>query len=372
MSFDVPFIKPLFPDSSVIAGDWDEIVAANWFTNFGPRERRFAAAISSAVGDGYHAVTFANATIALIGLLAEALGRGDGSRAVAVPSFTFAAGAEAIEWAGYRPVFVDIDAESLQPSLRDVDELRTRLGDGLAGVLLCNTFGIGNPDVDGWEAWADTAGLPLLIDSAAGFGSRYADGQPVGVAGLAEVFSFHATKPLAIGEGGAVVTRDPALADRLHSFQNFGFGAERSAVTLGLNGKLPELSAAIGLRQLDAFEAALASRRAVLGRYREVLEPRGWRLPLNSENSSVCFASVIAPDSATREAALAALAAAGVEARAYYAPVVHRHPRFADPAIALPVTEDVAARIVSLPVHQDMAVDAVSRVLGALTDGAAE
>lgn len=366
MTYDVPFIRPVFPPATVIAGDWDEIVASNWFTNFGPRERRLAAAVADRIGSGYHAVTFANATIALIGLIGEALGRGDGTRSVAVPSFTFAAGAEAIEWAGYRPVFLDIEAGSLQPSLPEARKLRADLGDELAGVLLCNTFGIGNPAIADWGAWATESGIPLLIDSAAGFGSDYVDGRPVGVAGAAEVFSFHATKPFAIGEGGAVVTRDEDLAQRLRAFQNFGFGPDRAAVGLGLNGKLPELSAAIGLRQLESFDAAVATRRSVVESYRGALEPAGWRFPENIGRSSVCFATVVAPDGETRDAALAALASSRVEARAYYAPVVHRQPRYAVPALDLPVTDDVASRVVSLPVHQDMAEADVARVIGAL------
>jgi dTDP-4-amino-4,6-dideoxygalactose transaminase len=322
MSFKVPFIRPVFPRSTVIGEDFDAIVESNWFTNFGPMERRFSAGIAEYIGGENYSVTFTNATIALVAVLQEALGRGDDRSFVIVPSFTFAAGPEAVEWAGYRPVFVDIDPVTLQPS---IDEARTLIEDGLniAGILLCNTFGIGNPRIAEWETLASQAGLKLIIDSAAGFGSEYSSERRVGSAGLAEVFSFHATKPFAVGEGGAVVTRDAELVSRLISFQNFGFSGGRGAHRLGLNGKLQEINAAIGLRQLAGFDTAIKSRHAVLAGYQRALADSGVSFPAAIELSSVCFATILLSTSDARDGALARLLSAGVEARAYYAPALH-------------------------------------------------
>lgn len=365
MSFDVPFILPVLPDSARLVEDYEEIISSNWFTNFGPKERAFSAALADRLRTG-NAVTFTNATIALMGLIRGVLGPGGRDRHILVPSFTFAAGPAAIEWAGYSPMFLDIEERGLQP---DLDQASQAFAGGadIAAILLCNTFGIGNADIAAWESLAAEHGVPLLIDSAAGFGSEYADGRPVGTAGLAEVFSFHATKPFAIGEGGAVSTDDDALAASLARFQNFAFEPGVGATTLGLNGKLAEIPAAIGLRQLERFDDALRSRRLVVSRYRDALDD-GWRLPDGIDRSSVCFATIIAPDRIRRDALLTAMAGAGVEARAYYSPVVHRQPMFVDaPRVAdLDVTDAMADRVVSLPVHEAMAEHAVQRVLGAL------
>ena len=366
MPFDIPFIRPRFPDSAIIGHDFDEIVASNWYTNFGPRERRFSAAIADYVGEGFHAVTFSNATLGLMAVLQATLGRGDGTRYVLVPSFTFAAGPEAIEWADFRPLFIDVDPESLQPSLHDARAAVA--AHEVVGILLCNTFGIGNPAIAEWEAFADEHGLPLVVDSAAGFGSRYPRGDRVGTAGIAEVFSFHATKPFAIGEGGAVVTRDEALAAELASFQNFGFREGRGAFSLGLNGKLQEINAAIGLRQLEQFDDALGRRQGVLESYRSKLAHLPIRFPTAIELSSVCFATVLLEDKAARDGALERLTAASVEARTYYSPAVHRHPYFASAARAndLTVTDVVIDTVLSLPVYEIMDTATIDRIVAAI------
>ncbi|MCU1441451.1 MAG: hypothetical protein JWP85_2448 [Rhodoglobus sp.] len=370
MPYSIPFIKPVFPDPSVVAADFADIVASNWYTNFGPKERLFSAALGRYIGEGYHAVTFANATLALMALIQGTLGRGDGSRHVIVPSFTFAAGPASIEWAGYRPYFVDVDMDTLQPSLDDARRALENPQLDVAGVLVCNTFGIGNPAIAHWESLAAQHSVPLLVDSAAGFASRYANGAAVGTAGTAEVFSFHATKPFAVGEGGAVLTRDAALATRLSEFQNFGFSSGLGSVELGLNAKLQEVNAAIGLRQLELIDAAVADRQTVLATYREAFVEAPIRFPTNIESSSVCFASVLLPTHSARDAALAALLAAGVEARAYYSPAVHLQPHFASAPRSgdLPATGAVVDTVLSLPVHQGMPEESTSLIVRTLLE----
>lgn len=183
--------------------------------------------------------------------------------------------------------------------------------------------------------------------------------------GDCEVFSFHATKPFAIGEGGAVVTRHAWAAQALRSFSNFGFEGEAGAVREGLNGKLQEINAVIGLRQLDTIDEVVRERRDVLRRYREVLEPTG-RVAVvrNAANSSVCFAPVLIDRTEDRDGLLAGLREAGIEARTYYAPAVHRHPAFASAARIgeLEITESVNGRILCLPVFQGMPSSAFDTV----------
>ena len=367
----IPFISPVFPAPDDIATDFARIIESNSYTNFGPFERRFRERIEQWVGAAAHAATFTNATVALMSAAVEVFGKGDGRQMVLTPSFTFAAGAEAIEWAGHNAAFIDIDEVSLQPSLAGAREAFERYGTSVAGVLLCNSFGIANGQIDAWEALCEEYSMPLLVDSAAGFGSTYRDGTPLGLRGSAEIFSFHATKPMAIGEGGAVVTRDPELAARLRSAQNFGFEEMRGAQRLGLNGKLQEINAAIGLRQLEVLSDALVQRRAVLERYRRALEPAGWTMPTGVADSAVCFATMIAPSEAARDGASASLAASRIEARQYYSPPVHQQAFFADRLRIgdLPVTQSTVARVLSLPVHQTMSGESADAVVAAVVQG---
>jgi dTDP-4-amino-4,6-dideoxygalactose transaminase len=237
-------------------------------------------------------------------------------------------------------------------------------------------FGVGNPDIDAWETLAAESGLPLLIDSAAGFGSRYSDQERVGGRGDCEIFSFHATKPFAIGEGGALVTRDPEIANQAHDFENFGFAKSRECTQIGMNAKMQEISAAIGLRQLSGFDNRLASRRSVFERYRTLLTGLDLQFQPNADASSLCFASAccISPDHKT--SVLNSLQRNLIQARDYYNPPQHRHPYFdANQELTrstdLSVTMDVCSRIISLPVHDDMEPDDIDRVISAVREGSA-
>jgi dTDP-4-amino-4,6-dideoxygalactose transaminase len=362
--YSIPFIRPVFPAAQLVSADIASIIESNWYTNFGPKEREFSRALGTYVGAGFTAATFTNATIALMAAFRCLLGKGDETRYVVVPSFTFAAGPLAIEWCGYRPLFVDVDLDTLQPSLAGAERAFEEHGDRIAAVLVCNTFGIGNQQIADWEELAERRGVPLVVDSAAGFGSRYETDRLVGTAGTCEVFSFHATKPFAIGEGGAVVTRDATLARLLEEFSNFGFRDGKGAIDLGLNGKLQEISAAIGLRQLVTLDGSLALRRTVLSRYIDELAG-DVNFPANIQNSSVCFATMLLPDTAMRDRARAALDGHSIEARTYYSPPVHRQPNFAKSTTVgeLPITDVVVGRILSVPVHQQMTESQVAMIV---------
>lgn len=368
MTYEVPFIKPIFPTGVDIASDVGDIVASNWFTNFGPNERRFRDSIVDRISPSSYAVTFSNATIALIGALSVFIEEKRPGGVVLVPSFTFAAGPEAVRWVGLEPLFIDVDPITVQPALASAHAAFETHADRVVGILLCNTFGIGAPDVAAWEELAKNRNVPLIIDSAAGFGSEYPDGTPVGSRGDCEVVSFHATKPFAIGEGGAALTSDERRATEMRSFSNFGFDSD-GAVRSGLNGKLQEFNAAIGLRQMESFDAALKDRRAALARYTSLLVGSGFAEAIpNADLSSVCFASFLLPDKIARDVMLDGLRSRGVEARVYYSPPVHRQPSFARSEVIdeLKVSDDVYGRIIALPAFvrlPEHAFDSVSAVM---------
>lgn len=357
MKYKIPFIKPLFPAVAQIASDYEEILAANWFTNFGPFEQKFSARINEYIGDGFYAATFSSATAALMASLLAVLGRGDATKYIVMPSFTFAAGADAIQWCGYLPIFVDIESAGLQMDIEATEELlkSTPYHGKVAAILFCNAFGVGTTNIDRWESLARETGLPLIIDSAAGFGSLYETGRKVGSAGFCEIFSFHATKPFAIGEGGAVVSRDKAFIDTLKSIQNFGF-EDRRAIQLGFNGKLQEINAAIGLRQFEVFEGVLHDRKSVFAQYKAQLNTSHFRLQENAENASLCFAAVIVKQPAERDSYLARLKATGIDAKTYYSPSLHQQVYFhgTNRFGELAVTNAIDDAVLSLPIHDGM------------------
>lgn len=363
----VPFIRPVMPRFDEMAEDLRSIIESNWFSNFGPKERQFRQQIEEYVGGGVYAVTTNNATSALMAALAALLPRGTGRESVAIVSFTFAAGAQAILWHGYRPAWFDIDDHSLQPSLSSFEELIS-VDPSVRCILLTNTFGIGNSQINEWEMVAAKYGLPLIIDSAAGFGSTYLEDENLGRRGDCEIFSFHATKPFAIGEGGAITSRDQELAERMRQFTNFGFASAAGAENIGLNGKLQELSAAIGIRQLVGFEALLMERRRVLDKYGSAFAGLPVRFPEGISDSSVCFASLVFEDLASREAVHSSLCKAEVDVRKYYSPAVHAQPIFKSyvPSLRLEHTLSMAERILSLPVIPGMSDDEIGLVCGAI------
>ena len=181
-------------------------------------------------------------------------------------------------------------------------------------------------------------------------------------------------QPFAVGEGGALASRSPRFVEQAHYFQNFGFAASWECTQLGLNGKLEEINAAIGLRQLVRLDRRLASRRKVFECYRAELTGAGLRFRPNAEASSLCFASACCTSADQKATVVASLREHAIQARDYYNPPLHLHPYFvANPELVeladLPVTADICSRIVSLPVHDNMAPDDVARIVAAVQEG---
>jgi dTDP-4-amino-4,6-dideoxygalactose transaminase len=365
----IPFLDPTFPDVADIAEDYASILKRRRFSNGGPLESRFAFELAEWIGPEVKVGVVSNATTGLQLAMASAFHRG--RQLVLVPSFTFAAGPLAIRWCGYEPAFFDIRADSWQPDLDDAAQLLARAPRQVAGILLTTTFGVANAEVSRWEELARRHDLPLVIDSAAGFGSEYSGGEPLGARGNCEIFSFHATKTLAVGEGGAISSRDHDLIEKIDRLKNFGFDTSGNATACGTNAKLSELASAIGLRQLSVHRERVAQRRELLRRYMKGLEPLGLAFQPMAEFSAVPFVSVALPSSRERDALAEELRVQGVECRAYYNPPIHQHAVFASSIVsgALSSTVDLAARMVSLPMADELAskdIDFIVDVAGSV------
>jgi dTDP-4-amino-4,6-dideoxygalactose transaminase len=289
--------------------------------------------------------------------------------AVLLPSFTFPATAQAALWFGLRPRFLDIATDHWHLDPLCLEEELASAGTDVGLVIAVSAFGTPPPSAvrRRWQHACDAAGVPLVVDSAAGFGAVADDGTPIGAQGTVEVVSFHATKPFAIGEGGAVFTRDASVATRVERAINFGYDqGHRIAAPLALNGKMSELHAATALAVLDRYDSILQGRRE---RAREIVRSVGQaaRWQAGCDRSTWQFVPVALATPRERDDRLAA-SDDRVELRTYYEPL-HRIPAFAGASTGsqgLGRTEDLADRILSLPMANDLTPAEMSMVVDVL------
>jgi dTDP-4-amino-4,6-dideoxygalactose transaminase len=355
----IRFQAPQVPPLSEIAVHYARSEQARWFSNGGPCVRELERQCAAYLGLEHPGVAVSNATLGLMVALRACMGRPSRKRRyIAVPSFTFIATVNAIAWAGFEPLFLDIDPASWQPSPDSLERLSTRRK-AVAGVLLCSTFGTApsGPVRAAWRNFLRSTGMPAVVDSAAGFGAVDEDGRSLGDQGLAEVFSFHATKPFAIGEGGLVTSTSPDVLATVRSLANFGFDAKRNIPgDVGLNAKMSELHGATGLAVLGVFDQVLKNRREAALALIRALEGSGVVAQQGHPGSTFQFLPVAMPSKAARQRLLAAAPDAGIEVRVYFDPPMHRlaqfvgSPRTSD----LRVTEWLSDHVVALPMANDL------------------
>ncbi|MCU1280852.1 MAG: dTDP-4-dehydro-6-deoxyglucose aminotransferase [bacterium] len=364
--------RPNLGDRARLMQRISDLLDRRWLTNDGPYVRELEAAIAARAGVP-HCVAVCNGTVAL-DLALRALGL-DGE--VIVPSFTFVASAHAITWAGLKARFADVDerTHNLDPA-----RVAEAIGPRTSAILGVHLWG--RPcAVDALEELASARKLKLVFDSAHALGASYR-GRPVGSFGDCEIFSFHATKFVNSFEGGAIVTRDEALAKKLRLMRNFGFAGYDDVVALGTNGKLCEPAAAMGLTSLESFDAFVAANRRNHDAYARALDGvPGVRLLGYDERERGNWQYVVleVDGALSRDLLMRALHAENVFARRYFYPGVHRmapyrdtHP---DAAASLPVTERLTARVLCLPNGTSVGVadvDKVAAVIRAAVARAAE
>jgi perosamine synthetase len=369
----LPYAHQQISDDDVAA-----VVAAlrsDWLTT-GPRVPEFEAGLTAATG-ARHAVAFSSGTAALHGA-AVAAGLGPGDEAVTTP-MTFAATANCVLYAGAEVRFADIDPGTLlvRPEL-----VEAALTERTRAILPVDYSG--QPaDYRAIRAIADRAPgrRPVIIADASHSLGATRDGETVGRMADMSILSLHPAKILTTGEGGAVLTDDDALADRLRRFRNHGISSELRArrdwtyamVELGYNYRLTDIGAALGTSQLARLDEFLAIRRGLAARYQErlgghelldmpVVEPGtdpAWHFSfarLRLDRLRV-----------DRGAVFHALRAEGIGVNVHYIPV-HRHPYYQEryPGLSFPVAEAAYERLLTLPLHAGMTGADVDDVVAAL------
>jgi dTDP-4-amino-4,6-dideoxygalactose transaminase len=368
----VPFQRPQLPLSARIESYFALARDAHRFSNHGPCARLLCDRLTQYVGGPIKCIAVSSGTLGLMVALRAAVRPPSTRREVIVPSFTFIASLSAILWAGLVPVFLDVSPDHWHLDPDALGEALEEREGRVAAVLACSTFGCAPPLTvrAAWERTCGRAEVPLIVDSAAGFGSCDERDQRLGRQGDAEVFSFHATKPLAIGEGGAVFTEDDELAARASQQTNFGLDDRRAlSGEPGLNAKMSEIHAATALAALDDFQATLDARRSRAAAIRAGLVEHGFSFQPGCENSAAQFVPALAPTAAVRQDILRAAGPAGVQIRTYHQPLhpepsLSRYRRHGD----LAVTRDLGARALSLPLANDLTDEEIARVRSLLID----
>ena len=243
-----------------MARDVEAIVRSGLLTN-GPFVRRLEVRAAAYLGVR-HCVAVACCTAGLMLVLRVAELTGE----VIVPSFTFAATAHAVDWNGLRPVFADVDPDTLTLAPASVER-----GIGLRTSAILATHVYGTPcDVEGLAALAEEHGLRLFFDAAHAFGSRHR-GRMVGGFGDAEVFSLSPTKVLVAAEGGIIATDDDLLAERCRIGRDYGNPGDYDCRFIGLNARMSELHAAVALASFEDLEERLRERTRLADAYRSAL-----------------------------------------------------------------------------------------------------
>ncbi len=346
--------------------------ASGTYSNNGPVVRQFEQALRDRIFAGTGVcVTVANATLGLMLAMrqaADAAGRPGGL--ALMPSFTFAAVAQAALWAGLTPLLCDIDAQTWTSSAAAEEALLARYGDEISVLVPFATFGNGI-ELERYADMARTHKVGVVVDAAGSLGARDALGRGFATGSrFATVFSMHATKPFAVGEGGVVYTADSARAATLRLMANFGFGAERSADLPGLNAKMSEITALMALAKLDDIEAISQHRAGLAQRYRQALRDVTFQAPMGLRQTYAFMPVLLPADLAARRGeVIAALAARGIGSGTYFSPHLAEQPYFRGRSRAgtLAVTAQIAARVLALPVADEMTsadVDHVADMLG--------
>jgi dTDP-4-amino-4,6-dideoxygalactose transaminase len=339
----------------------------------GPEVAAFEADLTAFCG-ARHAIGCASGTDALLlVLMAWGIGRGD---AVICPSFTYHATAEMVALLGATPIIADVAAETfnLDPaSCERAVVAAKRLGLKPRAIIPVDLFGL-PADHDAINAIAATHGLLVLDDAAQAFGATY-NGRKLGALTTATATSFFPAKPLGCyGDGGAVFTDDDALAARVKSIRLHGEGADRSeAVRIGITGRLDTIQAAVLIEKLKIFPDEIAARHRVAARYSDALADLAIVPGTGNRATSVWAQYTIRLKPGRRDALAATLKAQGIPTAIYYTKPLHKQPAYRDFPLAhggVPVSEQLSAEVISLPMHayleepvQDRIIEAVSSAL---------
>lgn len=353
--------RPHLPPLDELLPFLEDIWQNRWLTNGGPYHQKLEQALAEYLGVG-HLALVSNATIGLVVALQALHVSGE----VITTPFSFVATAHSLLWNNLKPVFVDIDAETCN---LDPSKIEAAITPQTRAIMPVHCYG--TPcDLDAIQRIADIYGLKVIYDAAHAFGVTRA-GKTVLDRGDMSVLSFHATKVFNTFEGGAIICPDAQAKQRIDFLKNFGFADEVTVTAPGINGKMNEFQAALGLLQLKHVDAAIEARRTVAERYWSALSGvrgiRSLQPPAGVRANYSYLPILVGPEyRLSRDALYQALRERGIFTRRYFYPLISSMPMYqALPSAAptnLPVAIRIASQVLCLPIYPDLPLGEVDRI----------
>ena len=341
-----PYLPPLEEFIPYLQAIWDNKI----LTNGGPFHQQLEQALSDYLGVK-HISLFTNGTIALVTALQALRITGE----VITTPYSFVATAHSLLWNGIKPVFVDVDPDTLN---LDPARIEAAITPQTTAIMPVHVYG--HPcDVDAIQKIADNYNLRVIYDAAHAFGVQCHCGSVLNHGDLS-VLSFHATKVFNTFEGGAIVCPDAKTKQRIDHLKNFGFVDEVTVVAPGINGKMSEFNAALGLLQLKHIDSALARRKQIAETYREQLTSVKGIHCLGdageTQSNHAYFPILVHPEyPLSRDALYQKLKEHGIHARRYFYPLISDFPMYRGMPSAqrgnLPVAAAAAATVLCLPIY---------------------
>lgn len=359
--------QPNLPPLEAFIPYLQDIWASKQLTNGGPMHQALEDALCDYLGVA-HISLFNNGTVALM-IALKALGlKGE----VITTPYTFVATAHSLLWNNLRPVFVDVDPDTFN---LDPAKIEAAITSETSAILPVHCYGI-PCDTQAIQAIADRHDLKVIYDAAHAFGVRDERGSVLQHGDLS-ILSFHATKVFNTFEGGAIVCKDEKTKRLIDQLKNFGITDETTVSELGLNGKMAEINAAMGLLQLKHVDTALAERARIYARYQSAFAQSATltlpSIPANLQwNHAYCPLLVGAGHPIKRDNLYEKLKAQGIHTRRYFYPLLSTFPMYQSMPSAqghlLPAAQLLTEQVICLPIYPELQQAEQYRVIQAIND----
>lgn len=360
--------QPSLPPLKDFVGYLEKIWENKWLTNQGPFHQRFEQELADYLGVK-HVALFANGTLALVTALQVLRITGE----VITTPFSFVATTHAIHWNNIKPVFADIDPVHCN---LDPEKIEAAITPRTTAILPVHVYG--NPcDVEAIQEIADTYGLKVIYDAAHAFGVKD-NGSSLLNCGDLSVLSFHATKVFTTMEGGAIICHEETIKKRIGYLKNFGFAGETKVVQPGVNAKMNEMQAALGLLQLKEVEKNISRRRDIALQYREGLKNiPGIRFldDVQGIRHNYPYFPIFVNEAeygTSRDDLYEALKQQQIYGRRYFYPLISHFPIYRGFDSARPsnlsTAELIARQVICLPIYPDLHSHHVDQIVGIIRE----
>ena len=353
-----PSLPPLEEFVPYLQKIWDSKILSNG----GPFHQQLEKALCEYLGVE-HIALFANGTLALVTSLQTLRVTGE----VITTPYSFVATSHSLLWNGINPVFIDIDPDTFN---MDPDKIEAAITSQTTAILPVHCYGY-PCNVDRIQKIADSHGLKIIYDAAHAFGVQDKEGSVLRYGDLS-ILSLHATKVFNTCEGGAIICPDAETKQRIDYLKNFGIADETTVIAPGINGKMNEIQAAMGMLQLKHVDEAVVRRQEVDSFYRQKLEAvDGLTIPTKPatvRHNFSYFPVLVEPDyPLSRDALYESLKSQGIFSRRYFYPLITDFPMYKELPSAngsnLPQAVDIAQKVLCLPIHPDLTHDEQLRIV---------